>query len=106
MSNTKTLLHLISPRESKTDFALRIYDTAVPPVSVYRAAKLAGISPVTLAGRLADRERYEKTRCPQCGRFPGQRNWRGKPGPRHRPIVVPSTAPIPAERPETPPQRG
>lgn len=99
----KTLLHLIGPKESRTDFALRIYDTAVPPVSMYRAAKLAGISPVTLRSRLVARERFERTRCPQCGRFPGQRNWRVKPGPKPRPISS-ATAPTPAERPRTPPQ--
>lgn len=96
-----TLLHLIGPTESLTDFALRIYDTAVPPVSIYRAAKLAGISPVTLRSRLVARERYEQTRCPQCGRFPGQRNWTTKPGPKRRAVA---TAPIPAERPRTPPR--
>lgn len=67
-------------KESKTDLAVRIYDTSDPPVSAYRAAVLAGISPVTLYQRLARRERLAATQCPLCHRYPGQREWKnGKP---------------------------
>lgn len=101
MSN-QTLLHLIGPKESKTDLALRIYDTATPPVSVYRAAKLAGIKFQTLATRLKVREQFERARCPTCHLFPGQRKWTTKPGPTHRPISVP----VPVDAPEMiPPPR-
>ena len=99
-----TLLHLIGPTESRTDFAMRIYDTAEPPVSVYRAAKLAGISPTTLTQRLATRERCERARCPQCGRYPGERDWTVKPGPRTRSFVPPRSVDAVDER-ETPPRR-
>jgi hypothetical protein len=59
--------------ESRTDFAVRIFDSAEPPVTYYRAAKLAGISPVTLYKRLRRRELFEETRCPHCHHAPGER---------------------------------
>lgn len=56
--------------ESRTLTAIRIFDTAVPQVSVPTAAKMAGISRQTLYQALADREERWALRCPHCRRAP------------------------------------
>src|SRR5262245_41614380 len=76
------------PTESKTDFAVRLFDTSDPPMTYYRAAKLAGINPVTLYQRLRLRERLEATICPLCGRYPGQKA--SRPGDRRLVPLAPA----------------
>lgn len=88
------------PNESLTDYALRIFDTAEPPITPYRAAKLAGIRPETLYQRLREREQYEAERCPHCHRYPGQRNWKRKAS-----RVPPSDQRTPPAAPKTPLRR-
>lgn len=60
----------LSEGVSRTAEAIRIFDTAVPPVSVTQAAKLAGISRQVLYQALTDREARWAMKCPHCHRAP------------------------------------
>lgn len=58
--------------ETRSEFAARLYDTADPPISLYRAARLAGIKGGSLRTYLLRREYYLLTRCPTCGQLPSK----------------------------------
>jgi len=62
------------PRQGETplEFAIRLWDTAEPPLTVSEAARLAGIRPQTLSKSLARREYYATQRCPHCHQLPGR----------------------------------
>lgn len=56
--------------EPRVKTGIRIYDTAVPQLSVTKAAKLAGISRQALYQALTDREALWAKKCPHCHRAP------------------------------------
>ena len=60
--------------ETRTEFAMRLYDTATPPVSANRAAGMAGIHRNTLYAALQRRQDQVEGRCPHCHRHPRERS--------------------------------
>lgn len=56
--------------EARVKTGIRIYDTAVPQLSVAKAAKLAGISRQALYQALTRRETLWAKKCPHCHRAP------------------------------------
>lgn len=58
--------------ETRSAFAMRLFDTSDPPLSVGECARLAGIRVQTLLVSLQRRERYVTMRCPLCHQLPSR----------------------------------
>lgn len=63
------------PHDYKTRiaFAMQLYDTAEPQLSIRQCEKLAGIKHPNLLIALRRRELAHAMRCPTCGRVPGEK---------------------------------
>lgn len=56
--------------EARITTGIRIYDTAIPQVTVCQAARLAGVTRQAMYQALAHREALWAKKCPHCHRAP------------------------------------
>lgn len=62
-----------APRGTRIAFAMQLYDTSDPPLSVRQCEKMAGLKHPALLTALRRRELVHAMRCPTCGRVPGEK---------------------------------
>ena len=63
----------MKPNKTRIAFAMQLFDTAEPRLSIRQCEKLAGIKHPSLLQALQRRELAHNMRCPTCGRVPGEK---------------------------------
>ena len=62
-----------TPKETRIAFAIQLYDTSEPQLSIRQCEKMAGLKHPALLTALRRRELRHANKCPTCGMTPGDK---------------------------------